>query len=105
MSGYPRWAQTALLLLPASVGEGPGTSESPGLSQDIQLPPEGLPLEGLPPEGPSPEDLVVDLGRADGDGVLPVRRLLLHLGEEQLQGPLVDAWVLKGPLRAESRFQ
>lgn len=45
-----------------------------------------------------PECLVVDLGHADADGVVPVGRLAPHLGEEQLQGPLVDAWVCRGSL-------
>lgn len=52
-----------------------------------------------------PEDLIVNLSRADGDVVLPVRRLLLHLREEQLQGPLINAWVLGGPLMAEGKAQ
>lgn len=56
--------------------------------------------------GPSPpEDLIINLCCADGDVVLPVRRLLLHLREEQLQGPLINAWVLGGSLMAEGKAQ
>ena len=63
------------------------------------------PSEGPSPEGHSPEDLIVDLCGTDGDGVLPVGRFLLHLREEQPQGPLVDAWVLRGPLGIKPRPQ
>lgn len=45
-----------------------------------------------------PECLVVDLGGADSDGVVPVGCFAPHLGEEELQGPLVDAWVCCRPL-------
>jgi hypothetical protein len=57
----------------------------------------------LPSESGPPEDLVVDLSGTDGHGVLPVRRLFLHLREEQLQGPLVDARVLRCPLKVERK--
>lgn len=63
------------------------------------------PPDSPSPEGPSPEGLIVDLRGTDGDGVFPVGCFLLHLREEQPQGPLVDAWVLRGPLRVKLRSQ
>ena len=52
----------------------------------------------FPPSFPVPERLVVNLGGADTDGVVPVGRLVPHLGEEELQGPLVDPRVGCCPL-------
>lgn len=46
-----------------------------------------------------PECLVVDLCSADGDGVVPVGRFAPHLGEEELQGSLVDPGVCCRPLK------
>lgn len=48
---------------------------------------------------PVPECLVVDLSSTDGDGIVPVGRLAPHLGEEKLQGSLVDSWVCCRPLK------
>lgn len=74
---------------------GPYTaSSSPWKSPELPV--------GLVP-WPAPEDLVVDLGCTDSDVVLPVRCLLLHLREEQLQRPLVDAWVVRGSLGVEGK--
>lgn len=53
---------------------------------------------------PSPQRLVVDLHHADGDVEVPVRGLLRHLGEQQLQRALVDPRVLRLALR-EKRWR
>lgn len=57
------------------------------LPSSIAHPPESFVLP------PIPESLVVNLGGADTDGVVPVGRFAPHLGEEELQGPLVDSGV------------
>lgn len=57
------------------------------LPSSIARPPESFVLL------PIPESLVVNLGGTDTDGVVPVSRFAPHLGEEELQGPLVDSGV------------